>query len=199
MVGNLSLTFGQPWWLILIPLIVPPLVWMSFRSLAGLGPARRALAILLRAGGHHPDRAGAGRDADGAAVRPADDDVRGRRLEQHSPRAAEGRDRVRHRRFQEAAQGRHGGSDRLRQGAPGRGTAGPQRAQPAGHREHDRPREHRPGRCIEAGPGHVPRGHGATGRDPLRRQREPGQPPRAGHGGQVAGGAGGRPAHRLPL
>ncbi len=50
MVGNLSLTFGQPWWLVLIPLIVPPLVWMSFRSLAGLGPARRALAILLRAG-----------------------------------------------------------------------------------------------------------------------------------------------------
>jgi uncharacterized membrane protein/Mg-chelatase subunit ChlD len=49
MVGNLSLTFGQPWWLILIPLIIPPMVWMSFRSLAGLGSARRALAILLRA------------------------------------------------------------------------------------------------------------------------------------------------------
>ena len=50
MVGNLSITFGQPWWLILIPLILPPLVWMSFRSLAGLGPVRRALAILSRAG-----------------------------------------------------------------------------------------------------------------------------------------------------
>jgi len=50
MAGNLSITFGQPWWLILIPLILPPLVWMSFRSLAGLGPVRRALAILLRAG-----------------------------------------------------------------------------------------------------------------------------------------------------
>ena len=37
MVGNLSITFGQPWWLILIPLILPPLVGMSFRSLAGLG------------------------------------------------------------------------------------------------------------------------------------------------------------------
>ena len=50
MVGNLSITFGQPWWLILIPLILPPLVWMGFRSLAGLGSVRRALAILLRAG-----------------------------------------------------------------------------------------------------------------------------------------------------
>jgi uncharacterized membrane protein len=50
MVGNLSLTFGQPWWLILLPLILPPLLWMSFRSLAGLGPLRRALAILCRAG-----------------------------------------------------------------------------------------------------------------------------------------------------
>ncbi len=50
MVGNLSITFGQPWWLILIPLILPPLVWMSFRSLAGLGSVRRTLAILLRAG-----------------------------------------------------------------------------------------------------------------------------------------------------
>ena len=49
MIGNLSITVGQPWWLILIPLVLPPLVWMSFRSLAGPGPVRRALAILLRA------------------------------------------------------------------------------------------------------------------------------------------------------
>ena len=48
MVGNLSITFGQPWWLILLPLVVPPLVWMSFRSLAGLGTVRRALAIGFR-------------------------------------------------------------------------------------------------------------------------------------------------------
>ncbi|MFO0890829.1 MAG: VWA domain-containing protein [Isosphaeraceae bacterium] len=50
MIGNLSIAFGQPWWLLLLPLILPPLVWMSFRSLAGLGPVRRLLAILLRAG-----------------------------------------------------------------------------------------------------------------------------------------------------
>src|SRR3954454_8481497 len=49
MIGNLSITFGQPWWLILIPLVLPPLVWMSFRSLAGLGTLRRAVAIFLRA------------------------------------------------------------------------------------------------------------------------------------------------------
>ena len=46
--GNWSITFGNPWWLILIPMIVPPLVWMSYRSLAGLGPIRRTLAILFR-------------------------------------------------------------------------------------------------------------------------------------------------------
>ncbi len=49
MLGRWSITVGNPWWLILIPMILPPLVWMSYRSLAGLGPARRLLAILLRA------------------------------------------------------------------------------------------------------------------------------------------------------
>ena len=43
--GNLSITAGQPGWLIALPLILPPLVWFSLRSLSGLGPARRALAI----------------------------------------------------------------------------------------------------------------------------------------------------------
>ena len=48
MLGNWSITVGNPWWLILIPLVLPPLVWTSYRSLAGLGPLRRALAILFR-------------------------------------------------------------------------------------------------------------------------------------------------------
>src|SRR5438105_3158401 len=48
MLGNWSFTFGNPWWLILIPLILPPLIWASARSLAGLGPIRRGLAILFR-------------------------------------------------------------------------------------------------------------------------------------------------------
>ena len=48
MLGNVSITFGQPWWLILIPIILPPLVWMSYGSLSGLGSFRRAFAILLR-------------------------------------------------------------------------------------------------------------------------------------------------------
>jgi uncharacterized membrane protein len=46
--GNLSVVFGRPWWLVAIPVILPPLVWFSRKSLAGLGPVRRALAILLR-------------------------------------------------------------------------------------------------------------------------------------------------------
>jgi uncharacterized membrane protein len=46
---QLSITFGNPWWLLALPLILPPLIWLSARSLAGLGGLRRALAILARA------------------------------------------------------------------------------------------------------------------------------------------------------
>ncbi len=48
MFGNLSVTVVRPWWLVLLPLILPPLVLMSARSLSGLGSFRRAMAILLR-------------------------------------------------------------------------------------------------------------------------------------------------------
>jgi uncharacterized membrane protein len=47
--GNLAVSVEQPWWLVLIPLIVPPLIWISARSLAGLGRGRRAVAITVRA------------------------------------------------------------------------------------------------------------------------------------------------------
>ena len=43
--GTLRLTFLQPWWLLLIPVLLPPLVLLSLRSLAGLGKVRRAMAI----------------------------------------------------------------------------------------------------------------------------------------------------------
>ena len=46
--GNVSVAVGQPWWLIALPLIVPPLLYLSRKSLAGLGRWRRRLAILLR-------------------------------------------------------------------------------------------------------------------------------------------------------
>jgi uncharacterized membrane protein len=39
---------GRPWWLIVLPLVLPPLVLLSYKSLSGLGKTRRALAILLR-------------------------------------------------------------------------------------------------------------------------------------------------------
>ncbi|HEV3263832.1 MAG TPA: VWA domain-containing protein [Gemmataceae bacterium] len=39
--------FVQPWWLLLLALL-PVIVWLSFRSLAGLGPVRRWVAIGLR-------------------------------------------------------------------------------------------------------------------------------------------------------
>src|SRR5207244_12917543 len=38
---------GRPWWLLLLGL-VPVIIALSFRSLAGLGPVRRWLAIGLR-------------------------------------------------------------------------------------------------------------------------------------------------------
>ena len=52
MLGNLgqySIGVGRPIWLLLVPLLIPPLIWASYRSLAGLGRARRAVAILFRA------------------------------------------------------------------------------------------------------------------------------------------------------
>lgn len=39
--------FAQPWWLLLL-LLLPGVVWISYRSLAGLGPVRRWVAIGLR-------------------------------------------------------------------------------------------------------------------------------------------------------
>ena len=37
---------ASPWWLVLIPLLVPPLVLFSFRSLAGLGPVASSMRAL---------------------------------------------------------------------------------------------------------------------------------------------------------
>jgi uncharacterized membrane protein len=42
-----SLRPAEPWWLLLLGLI-PVVIWLSYRSLAGLGPVRRWLAIGLR-------------------------------------------------------------------------------------------------------------------------------------------------------
>jgi uncharacterized membrane protein len=42
-----SLEATQPWWLLLLALI-PLIVWLSYRSLTGLGPVRRWVAIGLR-------------------------------------------------------------------------------------------------------------------------------------------------------
>ena len=44
---NFHLSFQSPWYLLLLA-ILPALWWLSFRSLAGLGPWRRLLVLLLR-------------------------------------------------------------------------------------------------------------------------------------------------------
>ncbi|WP_435009439.1 VWA domain-containing protein [Tundrisphaera lichenicola] len=51
LMGNLAqtLTVGRPWWLILLPLLIVPLVLFSYKSLSGLGKVRRVVAILIRA------------------------------------------------------------------------------------------------------------------------------------------------------
>lgn len=45
---NLTITVGQPWWLLALVVVLPPLWWFSRKSLSGLGRFRRTLAILLR-------------------------------------------------------------------------------------------------------------------------------------------------------
>ncbi len=42
-------TVGRPIWLLLLPIVLPPLVYFSMRSLSGLGTFRKNVAILLRA------------------------------------------------------------------------------------------------------------------------------------------------------
>lgn len=46
--GTLQIAFLRPWWLLLLPVILPPLILISMRSLAGLGRVRKTIAILLR-------------------------------------------------------------------------------------------------------------------------------------------------------
>ncbi|MDE2506341.1 MAG: VWA domain-containing protein [Planctomycetota bacterium] len=48
MLGNLSISIGRPWWLIVLPIVLPPLVLFSYRGLSGLGRVRRWLALLVR-------------------------------------------------------------------------------------------------------------------------------------------------------
>jgi uncharacterized membrane protein len=50
LLGNLtrSLTVARPFWLILLPLLIVPLILFSYKSLAGLGKVRRIFAILIR-------------------------------------------------------------------------------------------------------------------------------------------------------
>ena len=48
--GNLmaGVTVGRPLWLILVPITLIPLILFSYKSLAGLGPIRRWIAIAIR-------------------------------------------------------------------------------------------------------------------------------------------------------
>jgi hypothetical protein len=76
LLGNLtrSLTVARPFWLILLPLLIVPLILFSYKSLAGLGKVRRIFANL----GRHRDHPRPGRGLLGSAERDLDDDVRRR-------------------------------------------------------------------------------------------------------------------------
>ena len=58
LLGNLtrSLTVGRPWWLILLPLVIVPLILFSYRSLAGLGKVRRVDRIRVGYRQDHTNR-----------------------------------------------------------------------------------------------------------------------------------------------
>ena len=45
---NLPISFGRPAWLVALAVLVPLLIWLSRRSLSGMGKFRRTLAIALR-------------------------------------------------------------------------------------------------------------------------------------------------------
>ena len=129
LLGNWSISAGNPWWLILIPLVLPPLIWWSYRSLAGLGPVRGGLAILLRAAVitlivlalaelqtvWQSDRL--------ATIFLLD-------VSNSVPPTSRSWRSITSPRRQEAAEERPGRPGRLRQGAAGRGSAGCRRAQP---------------------------------------------------------------------
>ena len=95
---------------------------LQLRSLAGLGPVRRMLAILLRASVVTLIVLALAEVQTVRQERQADDDVPRRRLAERPARAARPVPPVRHRGLEEAAQGRPGRGDRLRQGAERRGT-----------------------------------------------------------------------------
>ena len=190
---------ADPWWLILLPLILPPLVLVSYQQPGGLGPVRRVLAILFRASVITLIVLAL---AEVQSVRTTDRLTTmflidaSKSIPKESQKAA--LDYVTEE-SKKRRQGRPGRRGRLRPRAPGRGPARADRAEPDWGSRTRSTREHRPRRGRQAGPGHLPRGHRAADRRALRRQREPRQPAGAGPGRQGAGRAGRRPADRLLL
>ena len=119
MLGNWSISVGNPWWLILIPLVLPPLFWTSYQQPRRPGIAPPRAGDPVADGGDHPDRSGPRRIAVGAAHRPPGDHLPARRLQQCPARAAKGRARLRDRGIQETAPGRPGRSGGLRHASRG--------------------------------------------------------------------------------
>ena len=172
---------------------------MSYRSLAGLGPVRRALAILFRTAVDHADRAGAGRAPVGPADRPADDDVPARRLQQR-PREQQKAaldyvtEASKKRRRDDLAGVVVFGKEPRVEVPPG-----PSELNLLGIESTIDPENTDLGAAVKLALATFPEDTARRIVDPLRRQREPRQPARAGPRRQVAGRAGRRPADRVLL
>ena len=201
MLGNWSISVGNPWWLILIPLVLPPLVWIELPQPGRAGAGAAGAGDPVPDGGHHADRAGPGRAAVGSADRPADDDVPGRRLATACPaKQQKAGARLRDRGVEETAAGTtwpgvvvFGKEPRVEV------PPAPSELNLLGIESTIDPENTDLGAAVKLALATLSRGHRAADRHALRRQREPGQPARAGADRQVAGRAGRRPADRLPL
>ncbi len=172
---NYHLSFQSPWYLLLLA-VIPALWWLSFRTLAGLGPVRRWLALLLRS-------AVLGllilALAEAQIVRVTDRLTVIYLLDQSLSIPAAQREAmvnyVNAAVAQASEEGRPGGGDRLRARRRHRDPPLRLRREADEDRGFRRSRVHQPGRGDEAGPGHLRRGRRQADRGRQRRQPEPGQ------------------------
>ena len=198
--GQLVDHFGNPWWLILIPLVLPPLVWSSYRSLAGPGTGPPRPGDPLPRGGDHLDRAGPGRAAVGPAVRPPGDDLPDRRLQQRArassrrPRSTTSTEAPRSAAKDDLAGVVVFGKEPRVEVPPA-----PSELNLLGIESTIDPENTDLGAAVKLALATFPEDTARRIVDALRRQREPRQPVRAGAHRQVAGRAGRRSADRLLL
>ena len=181
MLGNWSITVGNPWWLILIPLVLPPLALVELSQPGRAGADPPGAGDLVPDRGDHPDRAGPGRAADRSGGPTGWRRSSCSTSPTASRRAAEGRARLR--RPKPRRSGARTTWPAWSSSARSRGSRC--RRPPASStcwasRARSTPRTPTWARRVKLALATLSRGHGPADRGALRRQREPRQPLRAG-------------------